>query len=133
MIKKSSFEPDFSLFGPNSGRQYFFSKISHCQSLDIMVSFHHDKILTKFSQGRIEGQTDRQTRVISQKGVRLTSSVQQIPGVCGIKKYRPNKLYFWQILLKIKTAAISVANEQESFKLSSKYSFFFLGFINQCS
>ena len=39
----------------------FFSKILHCQSLDITVSFYHDKILKKCSEGRI----DRQTRVIS--------------------------------------------------------------------
>ena len=29
------------LFGPNSGRQFFFKKIWPCQSLDIMVSYHH--------------------------------------------------------------------------------------------
>ena len=59
------------------GRKIFFSKIWPCQSLDIMVSYHHvqyqkktnETILRKHSGGRTEGQTDRRTdrriRVIS--------------------------------------------------------------------
>ena len=53
--------------------QFFFSKNWLCQSLDIMVSYHqvqyqkktNDRILKKVSDGRIDGQTDRRTKVIS--------------------------------------------------------------------
>ena len=38
--KKPCLRPDFSPFCPNSGHQFFFQK-SGCQSLDIMVSYHH--------------------------------------------------------------------------------------------
>ena len=38
MAKKPSFG---SNFGPNSGRQFFFSKIWLRQSLVIMVGYHH--------------------------------------------------------------------------------------------
>ena len=39
--KKSTFEPDFGAFGPNSGHQFFFSKIWLRQLLNIMVNYHH--------------------------------------------------------------------------------------------
>ena len=60
--KKTSFGFDFDPFGPNSGHQFFFSKIWLRQSLDIMVSYHHaqyqkntnDSILRKFSYRRTE-------------------------------------------------------------------------------
>ena len=38
MAKKPSFGFDF---GPNSGHQSLFKKIWLCQSLDIMVNYHH--------------------------------------------------------------------------------------------
>ena len=38
--KKTSFEPDFGPFEPNSGRQFFFL-IWLRQPLDIMVSYHY--------------------------------------------------------------------------------------------
>ena len=73
MAKKTSFEPDFDPFGPISGRQFFFSKIWLCQSLDIMVSYQYvqyqkktnDPILRKLSDGGREGGTGRRTRVMS--------------------------------------------------------------------
>ena len=40
MAKKTSFGPDFDLFGPNLGCQVFFPKLWLCQLLDIMVSYH---------------------------------------------------------------------------------------------
>ena len=63
MAKKPSFGPDFGPFGPNSGPQFFFSKIWLSQLPNIMVSYHHvqyqkknnDPILRKLSDGRIEG------------------------------------------------------------------------------
>ena len=43
--KKTSFETDFGPLDPNLGHHFFFffffSKIWLCQSLDIMVSYHH--------------------------------------------------------------------------------------------
>ena len=33
--------PNLGPFCPNSGRQFFFFKIWLCQSLDIMISYHH--------------------------------------------------------------------------------------------
>ena len=39
--KTPSFWPNFGPFGPNSGHQIFLNKIWLCQSLDIMVSYHH--------------------------------------------------------------------------------------------
>ena len=83
--KKPSFEPDFGPFGPNLGHQLFFSKNWLCQSLDIMVSYHHVQYQKKLmiqswenivTDGQTDGQTDRRTRMISQDAVRLTSSVQ---------------------------------------------------------
>ena len=63
MAKKPSFGPDFGPFGPNSGPQFFFSKIWLSQLPNIMVSYHHvqyqkknnDPILRELSDGRIEG------------------------------------------------------------------------------
>ena len=54
--------PDLGLLDLNSGRQFFFSKIWLCQSLDIMVSYNHeqyhkktnDTILRKFSNRRTD-------------------------------------------------------------------------------
>ena len=40
---KPYFGPDLNQLRPNSGRQFFFSKIWFCESLDIMVSYHHAK------------------------------------------------------------------------------------------
>ena len=39
--QKTSFGPNFGPFGPNSCRQSFLPKIWLCQSLDIIVSYHH--------------------------------------------------------------------------------------------
>ena len=76
-----------------SGRKFFFSKIWLCQSLDIMVSYHHiqyqkktnDQILRKLSDGwtnrRMDRRTDRRTRLIPQDAVRLLLNVQNIPHV----------------------------------------------------
>ena len=70
--EKPCFGPDLGTLGPNSGHQFFFLKIWLCQSLDIMVSYHHvkykkktnDPILKKFTDGgmdeRTDGHTDRQ-------------------------------------------------------------------------
>ena len=68
IAKNLVFGPDFSLFGPNSDVQNFFSKI---QSLDIMVSYHHVQY-----DGRTDTLMDRWTRVISYDNVQLMSSVQ---------------------------------------------------------
>ena len=51
--KKPSFGPNFGPFGPNSGHQIFFSKIQLRKSLDIMVSYHHENLVT-------DGQNNRQ-------------------------------------------------------------------------
>ena len=67
--KKPHFGPDLGPLGPNSGRQFFFSKIWLRQSLDTIVSYHHakypkktnDSILRKFKDGRTDGRRDRQT------------------------------------------------------------------------
>ena len=72
--KKSSFGPNFGPFGPNLGRQIFFSKILLCQSLDVIVSYHHVQYQKKLiiqswenlltdgqTDGWTDGQTDRQT------------------------------------------------------------------------
>ena len=40
-IKKTKFGPEFVTFDPNSGRQIFFSTIWLCQSLNIMIKYHH--------------------------------------------------------------------------------------------
>ena len=66
--KKTSFGPDFGLFGPNSGCQFFFSKnlapsLTRCHgqlSSCTISEKTNDPILSKFS----DGQTDRRTRVI---------------------------------------------------------------------
>ena len=61
--KETSFGPDFNPFGPNSGRQIFFSKTWLCQSLDIMVSYHHvqyqiKKMIQSWENLVTDGQTD---------------------------------------------------------------------------
>ena len=61
--KKPHFVPDLGLLGRNSCRQNAFSKICFCQSLDIMVTYHHvkyqektdDLFLRKFSKGWTDG------------------------------------------------------------------------------
>ena len=61
--KKPHFGSDLGLLAPNSVCQFLFSKIWLCQSLDIMVSYHHvqyqkktnDPTLRKFSDGRTDG------------------------------------------------------------------------------
>ena len=60
--EKPSFVPDFGLFDPNLNHQFFFfSKIWICQSLDIMVSYHHVQyqkkliILRELSDGQMDG------------------------------------------------------------------------------
>ena len=73
--REPHFGSDLGLLVPKSGREFFYSKIRHWQSLNIMVSYHHgqyqkktnDQILRKLSDGRTDkrGYTDRQTRVIS--------------------------------------------------------------------
>ena len=71
--KNPNFGPNFGLFGPNSGYQFFFSIIWLCQSLDTMVRHllcaisekTNDQILRKFSNEQTDEQTDRQTRLIS--------------------------------------------------------------------
>ena len=65
--KKPNFGPNFGPFGPNSGCHNLSSKIWLCQSLDIMLSYHHvqyqkktnDPILRKLSDGSTDGQTDK--------------------------------------------------------------------------
>ena len=66
MAKNFIFGPDSGPLDPNSSHKFFFSKIWLCQSLDIMVSYHHvqyqkktnDPILRKLSKGRKDRQTD---------------------------------------------------------------------------
>ena len=49
-------------FGPNSGRQNFYSKILFRQSLDILVSYHHIQYLRNLMiQSRENLVTDRRT------------------------------------------------------------------------
>ena len=67
-------------FGPPN---FFFSEIWLRQSLDIMVSYHHaqssgpilektnDPILRKLSDGRTDGQTDKQTRASKKEVLHL--------------------------------------------------------------
>ena len=70
MAKKPSFGPDFGSLGPNSGPQFFFSKIWLSQLPNIMVSYHHvqyqkknnDIILRKLSDGRIERQASKASK-----------------------------------------------------------------------
>ena len=67
--KKPSFGPDFGPFGPNLGHQSPppKKKMWPCQSLDIMVSYHHVQYQKKLmiqscenlvTDGRTDGQTD---------------------------------------------------------------------------
>ena len=71
--KKPSFGPDFGPICPNLGYQIFIQK-SGCQSLDIIVSYHHVKYQKKlmiqswenlvtdgWTDGQIDRHTDRQT------------------------------------------------------------------------
>ena len=64
--KKNSFGAWFGLVGPKFMSQIFFFKNLFCQSLDIMVSYHHVKYQKKImiqswenSDGRMDGQTNR--------------------------------------------------------------------------
>ena len=58
--QKPSFRPDFGHLVQIQAVKYFFSKICLCQSLEVMVSYHHvpyqkktnDPILRKPSDGR---------------------------------------------------------------------------------
>ena len=61
MAKKPSFEPDFGPFGPNSSHQNCFSKIWLCQTLDIMVSYHHVQYRKKNNDPILRKHTDGQT------------------------------------------------------------------------
>ena len=63
--KKPSFGPDLSYL-VQIRAAIFFSKLWLCQSLDVMVSYHHVQyqkklILTKTSDGWTDGQTEAQT------------------------------------------------------------------------
>ena len=49
--KTRSFGPDFDRFGPNSGCQFFFSRIWLCQSLDVISDGQTDRTT--------DGQTDK--------------------------------------------------------------------------
>ena len=60
--KKPRLRPGFGLFDPNSGCQFFFSKIWLRQSVDIIVNIRkktNDQILRKIGDGRADGQTDQ--------------------------------------------------------------------------
>ena len=52
-----------------------------------------------------------------------------MPDVCEVKKYQPNKMYFWQILLKIEKAAIlrGMGTKASNFQVSSHFT---IGFKN---
>ena len=70
--EKPHFGPDLGRLGPNSGCHFFFSssKIWLRQSLDDMVSYHHEqyrkKLMIQSSENLVTGgQTGRRTRVIS--------------------------------------------------------------------
>ena len=53
-------KPDF---GPDLAVKFFFSKTWLCQSLDIMVRYHHVQYQKKLlvTDGRTDGRTDRLT------------------------------------------------------------------------
>ena len=66
--KNPHFGPDLGPVGPNSGRQFFFKKLAssvtgyHGQLSSCTISEKtNDPILRKFSDGRTDGQTGRQT------------------------------------------------------------------------
>ena len=64
--QRPSFGSNFGPLGPNSGCQNFSSKIWLCQSLDVMVSYHHvqyqKKLMNKSCETLVtDGRTDRQT------------------------------------------------------------------------
>ena len=67
MAKKTSFGPDFDLFGPNLGCQVFFPKIwlsitrYHGQLSCTVSEKINDPILRKRSDGRMDGQKDGHT------------------------------------------------------------------------
>ena len=74
--KKSSFGPDFGLFGPNSSYQFFFffSRIWLFQSLDIIVSYHHVQYQKNLMiQSRENLVTDRQTNKLMERRTRVIS------------------------------------------------------------
>ena len=72
--KKSSFGPDFGLFGPNSTYQFFFSRIWLFQSLDIIVSYHHVQYQKNLMiQSRENLVTDRQTNKLMERRTRVIS------------------------------------------------------------
>ena len=72
--RKSSFCV-LGFLDPNSGCYSFFFLIWLCQSLDIMVSYHHEhykksnySVFRKFDDVWIDGQTDRQTERQTDEG-----------------------------------------------------------------
>ena len=84
---EASFWAWFRHVGPKFGQPIFFSKIWLCQSLDIMVSYHHVKhpkklMIQSWKNLLTNGRTDGQRNMISQDAVRLTSSVQQSQNTC---------------------------------------------------
>ena len=63
--QKSSFGPNFDPLWPKFGHQFFFKSLA-CQSLDIMVSYHHveyqKKLMIQFWENLVtDGRTDGQT------------------------------------------------------------------------
>ena len=72
MAKKPCFRPDFGPFGPNSSCQFFSPKIWLCQSLNVMVSYHHvqyqKKLMIQSCKNLVmDRQTDRQTGIGGQE------------------------------------------------------------------
>ena len=66
--KKPCFRPDFGPFDPNSSCQFFFPKIWLCQSLNVMVSYHHvqyqKKLMIQSCENLVmDRQTERQGQV----------------------------------------------------------------------
>ena len=72
MAKKPCFRPDFGPFGPNSSCQFFSPKTWLCQSLNVMVSYHHvqyqKKLMIQSCKNLVmDRQTDRQTGIGGQE------------------------------------------------------------------
>ena len=104
MAKKPSFRPDFGLFDPNLGHQYFFLKhlsfsvirygqLSSCTKSEKA----NGPVLRKPSDEWSDGQTDRRTRTTSYDAAQLTSSVQKLKHderrCRNKKKYMKNYYY----------------------------------------
>ena len=109
-LRRTSFWAWFRPVGPKFGRWFFFKNLAssdtryHCQlSLCIILGKTNDPFLRKLTNGWMDGQKYRRTRVISQDTVPLTSSVQY-------KNYK--KLCFFAKKIQIRYQANMASNER---------------------